>query len=89
MYASSERPCNPHVQVVTCRTSRSPAEPPLRSRPGRKLVIPVGTEDQALRVLTRSARGFDERTGLAVRFGPMTGRAQPCETGAGRPAANA
>lgn len=43
---------------------------------GAKLVIPVGTDQQELRVLTRTKSGFDERTVLPVRFVPMTGRAQ-------------
>jgi protein-L-isoaspartate(D-aspartate) O-methyltransferase len=43
---------------------------------GGKLVIPVGTDAQELRVLTRTEHGFEERNVLPVRFVPMTGEAQ-------------
>jgi protein-L-isoaspartate(D-aspartate) O-methyltransferase len=43
---------------------------------GGRLVIPVGTALQELRVLTRTERGFEERRVLPVRFVPMTGEAQ-------------
>jgi len=44
---------------------------------GGRLVIPVGEANQAdLLVVTRTAHGFDRRTAEAVRFVPMTGKAQ-------------
>ncbi len=41
-----------------------------------RLVIPVGRDVQELRVITRTETGFDEQRVTAVRFVPMTGRAQ-------------
>lgn len=38
---------------------------------GGRLVIPVGADDQRLRVITRTPHGFDERQHDAVRFVPM------------------
>lgn len=60
-------------------TAAPPAVPaPLKEQlalSGR-LVIPVGTGEQELRVITRHEHGFEERSVLAVRFVPMTGKAQ-------------
>jgi protein-L-isoaspartate(D-aspartate) O-methyltransferase len=41
--------------------------------PGARLVIPVGASDQDLRVLERTADGFEERTLFGVRFVPLVG----------------
>jgi protein-L-isoaspartate(D-aspartate) O-methyltransferase len=40
---------------------------------GARLVIPVGTGQQDLRVLERTAEGFEERTLFGVRFVPLVG----------------
>jgi protein-L-isoaspartate(D-aspartate) O-methyltransferase len=42
---------------------------------GGRLVIPVGSEFQRLRVLERSARGIEDLPVFDVRFVPMTGEA--------------
>lgn len=62
--------------VVTAAPPRVP--PPLRDqlKVGGRLVIPVGETFQELRVITRTERGFRERSVIPVRFVPMTGRAQ-------------
>jgi len=62
--------------VVTAAPPSVPA--PLREqlKVGGRLVLPVGTYDQDLKVITRTEQGFDERTVLAVIFVPMTGEAQ-------------
>ena len=39
--------------------------------PGGRLVLPVGTSDQVLRLLERTRSGFSETTLSAVRFVPM------------------
>ena len=59
------------------------AAPPQVPRPlieqlavGARLVIPVGTESQYLRVITRHERGHVSRDIIPVRFVPMTGQAQ-------------
>ncbi len=60
-------------------TAAPPAVPaPLKEQLaiGGRLVIPVGTGDQELRVITRTEHGFEERSVFAVRFVPMTGKAQ-------------
>jgi protein-L-isoaspartate(D-aspartate) O-methyltransferase len=62
--------------LVTAAPPEVPEPLKRQLAPGAKLVIPVGTDQQELRVLTRTRSGFDERTVLAVRFVPMTGRAQ-------------
>jgi len=43
---------------------------------GARLVIPVGTWYQELRVLERTPEGIESRTVFPVRFVPMTGEAQ-------------
>jgi protein-L-isoaspartate(D-aspartate) O-methyltransferase len=60
-------------------TAAAPAVPePLKQQMkiGGRLVLPVGTYDQALRVVTRNAHGWEERTVIPVAFVPMTGEAQ-------------
>jgi protein-L-isoaspartate(D-aspartate) O-methyltransferase len=53
---------------------------------GGRLVLPVGTYDQELRVITRTAQGWDERGVIPVLFVPMTGEAQtpPAEPARGK-----
>ena len=62
--------------VVTAAPPTVP--PPLLAQlaPGGRLVIPVGDWAQALKVITREADRFVERTVFPVRFVPMTGEAQ-------------
>jgi protein-L-isoaspartate(D-aspartate) O-methyltransferase len=60
-------------------TAAPPSVPePLRQqlKIGGRLVLPVGTYDQELRVITRTPQGWDERTAIPVVFVPMTGEAQ-------------
>jgi protein-L-isoaspartate(D-aspartate) O-methyltransferase len=60
-------------------TAAPPAVPePLKEQLaiGGRLVIPVGSGEQELRVLTRTQTGFEERSVLPVRFVPMTGEAE-------------
>jgi protein-L-isoaspartate(D-aspartate) O-methyltransferase len=48
---------------------------PLRNqlKVGGRMVIPVGGEDQRIKLITRTHQGFEERDALDVRFVPMTG----------------
>ena len=60
-------------------TAAPPAVPePLKQelKIGGVLVIPVGEGSQELVVVTRTARGYRERSVRPVRFVPMTGEAQ-------------
>ena len=60
-------------------TAAPPAIPePLRQqlKVGGRLVIPVGEFYQRLKVVTRTPKGFRERSVAPVRFVPMTGKAQ-------------
>jgi protein-L-isoaspartate(D-aspartate) O-methyltransferase len=43
---------------------------------GGRLVIPVGDSYQELKVITRTERGFEEKSVFPVQFVPMTGEAQ-------------
>ena len=43
---------------------------------GANMVIPVGDFYQELKVITRTAEGFEERSVIPVRFVPMTGEAE-------------
>ena len=43
---------------------------------GAKMVIPVGDFYQELKVITRTAEGYDERSVIPVRFVPMTGEVE-------------
>lgn len=59
--------------IVTAAAPRVPG--PLRDqlKEGGRLVIPVGTDDQEIVVITRRGSGFEEQRVLPVRFVPMTG----------------
>src|SRR5262249_1577160 len=45
-------------------------------KPGGRLILPLGTADQALVLLTLTPHGLERETLLPVRFVPMTGEAQ-------------
>jgi protein-L-isoaspartate(D-aspartate) O-methyltransferase len=60
-------------------TAAPPSVPqPLKEqlKVGGRLIIPVGREDQELRVVERTTRGWVQQESVPVRFVPMTGRAQ-------------
>ena len=57
--------------VVTAAPPEVPAALKQQLRVGGRLVIPVGTEDQALIVIRRTADGFTEQRLMPVRFVPM------------------
>ena len=62
--------------MVTAAPAKIP--PPLleQLKVGGRLVIPVGDFFQELKIVTRTAAGYREEDSGAVRFVPMTGRAQ-------------
>jgi protein-L-isoaspartate(D-aspartate) O-methyltransferase len=62
--------------LVTAAPARVPEPLKQQLAPGGRLVIPVGTSDQELLVLTRRDHGFETERVLPVRFVPMTGAAQ-------------
>jgi protein-L-isoaspartate(D-aspartate) O-methyltransferase len=67
--------------LVTAAPPRVPEPLKRQLKSGGRLVIPVGTTDQELRVLTRTRTGWDERTVIPVRFVPMTGEADSKRAG--------
>jgi len=73
--------------LVTAAPPKVPAPLKRQLKVGGRLVIPVGTVDQELRVLTRTRTGWDERTVFPVRFVPMTGEAERGSKRAGQGAA--
>ena len=62
--------------VVTAAPETIPQPFKDQLRVGGRLVIPVGSSDQELRVVTRTKDGFQEERVIPVRFVPMTGEAQ-------------
>ncbi len=62
--------------LVTAAPPRIPDALRRQLKVGGRLVIPVGDPDQELRVVVRTAAGFEERSVIPVRFVPMTGEAQ-------------
>jgi protein-L-isoaspartate(D-aspartate) O-methyltransferase len=62
--------------LVTAAPPQIPQPLKAQLKVGGRLVIPVGNQDQELRVITRTRSGFDEKTIIPVRFVPMTGEAQ-------------
>jgi protein-L-isoaspartate(D-aspartate) O-methyltransferase len=61
--------------LVTAAPPRVPEPLKQQLKVGGRLVIPVGSAQQELRVITRTPRGFEERAVIPVRFVPMTGKA--------------
>ena len=43
---------------------------------GGRIVLPVGTANQSLKIIEKTGKGIKESTSIAVRFVPMTGRAE-------------
>ncbi len=62
--------------IVTAAPPEVPAPLKDQLKVGGKLVCPVGTRSQRLRVVTRTPEGFVEEPLIHVRFVPMTGEAQ-------------
>jgi protein-L-isoaspartate(D-aspartate) O-methyltransferase len=64
--------------LVSAAAPRIPAPLKQQLKPGGRLVIPLGLEDdvQQLVVVTRDGNAFEERRLLPVRFVPMTGQVQ-------------
>jgi len=57
--------------VVTAAPPEVPAALVAQLAPGGRLVIPVGEEEQELRVLVRTPSGIETRPSIPVRFVPM------------------
>ncbi|MDH3591672.1 MAG: methyltransferase domain-containing protein, partial [Planctomycetota bacterium] len=62
--------------IVTAAPPRVPEPLKQQLKVGGRLVIPVGTRIQHLRVILRTKDGFREEPLFRVRFVPMTGEAQ-------------
>ncbi len=60
--------------VVTCAAKAVPPALLGQLKPGGRLVIPVGGEEQTLKVVTKGPEGARERDVCAVRFVPMLGK---------------
>jgi protein-L-isoaspartate(D-aspartate) O-methyltransferase len=59
--------------IVTAAPDRVPNPLLEQLALGAKMVIPVGDFYQELKVITKTADGYDERSVIPVRFVPMTG----------------
>ena len=57
--------------IVTAAPPEIPAALREQLKVGGRMVVPVGVGDQELRVIERTADGFNETTLMAVRFVPM------------------
>lgn len=62
--------------IVTAAPPKIPEPLVQQLAMGGRIVVPVGTRQQELRVLERTEGGLVERASVPVRFVPMTGRAQ-------------
>jgi len=59
--------------LVTCAAPDVPKPLLEQLKVGGHMVIPVGTVDQSLEVVTKTATGADRQPLMDVRFGPMIG----------------
>jgi len=62
--------------VVTAAPPRIPDPLLAQLAIGGKLVVPVGSQDQELLVITRTSTGYDRQRSIPVQFVPMTGEIQ-------------
>ncbi|TET81376.1 methyltransferase domain-containing protein, partial [candidate division TA06 bacterium] len=62
--------------IVTAAPDHIPRPLKEQLEVGGRLVIPVGEVYQELMVITRTARGYESKSVIPVRFVPMTGEAQ-------------
>jgi protein-L-isoaspartate(D-aspartate) O-methyltransferase len=62
--------------IVTCAAAETPAALTAQLKEGGRLVIPVGTEPQDLKLITRTSGGLREESVCAVRFVPMLKEAE-------------
>jgi protein-L-isoaspartate(D-aspartate) O-methyltransferase len=62
--------------IVTAAPPHVPQPLKEQLKVGGRLVIPVGRDDQELRVIERTTHGWVQQESVPVRFVPMTGRAQ-------------
>ena len=62
--------------IVTAAPERIPEPLQQQLAVGGRLVIPVGSFYQQLKVITREAQGLSERNVIPVRFVPMTGEVE-------------
>lgn len=62
--------------IVTAAADHIPQPLIDQLKPGGKMIIPVGSEEQELILVEKSAQGISRRSTIPVRFVPMTGQAQ-------------
>ena len=62
--------------VVTAAPPQVPQPLLDQLKVGGRMIIPVGEFNQGLILITRTAKGYERRNVLPVRFVPMTGEAQ-------------
>jgi protein-L-isoaspartate(D-aspartate) O-methyltransferase len=60
--------------IVTAAPEEVPPALIAQLKPGGLMAIPVGTDEQELRILRRTATGLETLQTLPVRFVPMTGK---------------
>jgi len=65
--------------IVTAAPDRIPEALVNQLAPNGKMVIPVGTRNQEIVVLTKTRDGLSEKRTIPVRFVPMTGRREQGE----------
>jgi protein-L-isoaspartate(D-aspartate) O-methyltransferase len=62
--------------IVTAAPGRIPQPLVEQLKVGGRMILPVGTDDQALILITRDEQGVHESRLIPVRFVPMTGEVQ-------------
>lgn len=63
--------------IVTCAVpDRPPPALVAQLRVGGRMVLPLGSDDQHLEVITRTATGLERERLIDVRFGPMIGEVE-------------
>ncbi len=70
--------------IVTAAPDHVPQPLIDQLKPGGRMILPVGTQEQELILIEKNDKGYTQRSAMLVRFVPMTGRAATRKAASGK-----